>query len=372
MYYTFYKNRTIQIINLTTRHYTQNYNDTITIDTTNISLIQRTKAAEKEQLLNTFWDNLPENIKTLVQTNNSMQEHYYTFRIPKKTHGFREINAPNDTLKEIQTNITKLFQNKLQILTHNAAFAYVPKRSIVDALKQHQKNYSKWFLKLDIKDFFPSCTKNLVYQNLIQLYPCALFTDTGKQNLKNIIHLCCLNDALPQGSPASPYLSNIIFTKYDYQIHEKLYKEEPHQQHFVYTRYADDILISARQNFNWQEYQNIIQNILGDTFKLKTEKTRYGSIAGRNWNLGLMLNKDNKITTGHVNKQLLKAKLHHFIIAYKEEQYYTIPETQHLQGILNYAKQIEPDYINYIINHYSEKFNLNILDAIKYCLKRSR
>jgi hypothetical protein len=371
MYYTFYQNRPNQI-SIFAEHYLQNYNETFTriLEDTEISDRRKILAQEKETKLLTFWNNVPEQLKNLISQNDSMQELYYTFRIPKKTRGFREINAPCEFLKEWQTKITNLLQKDLQIATHNAAFAYVKNRSIKDALEKHQENQSKWFLKLDIKDFFPSCTKELVYNKLINIYPLALFSENGKQILKNIIHICCLNGKLPQGSPASPYLSNIIFTDFDYRISLRLQLDSTAGQYFKYTRYADDILISARKTFNWTEYQNTIQTILGEEFKLKTEKTRYGSNAGRNWNLGLMLNKDNKITTGHVNKQNLKAQLHHFIIAYKEAQFYSIPETQHLQGVLNYAKQIEPDYINYLIQHYSRKFNCDLLEAIKYCLKR--
>ena len=43
-----------------------------------------------------------------------------------------------------------------------------------------------------------------------------------------------------------------------------------------------------------------------------------------------MLNKDNKITTGHINKKKLKAALHSFILAYVEHKYYSIIEAQHL------------------------------------------
>lgn len=370
MFYTFYIRRRY-VINFFERNFTQPYSDTHTLllSQNSLSETDRQNARQKEGLLKTFWSTIPEELKTLINSNNTMQELYYTFRIPKKTSGFREINAPCEILKEWQSKFANFLQKDLQIATHNAAFAYVKNRSIVDSLKKHQNNNSKWFLKLDIKNFFPSCKKDFVYEKLCNIYPCALFSEESKQILKNLIHMCCLNGELPQGSPASPLLSNIIFTEYDYKITETLKINSTAGQYFTYTRYADDILISARKTFNWTEYQNTIQTILGEEFKLKTEKTRYGSSAGRNWNLGLMLNKDNKITTGHVNKQNLKASLHQFIIACKEGTPYTIPETQHLQGVLNYAKQIEPDYINYLIQHYSRKFNCDILAAIKYCLK---
>jgi len=69
----------------------------------------------------------------------------------------------------------------------------------------------------------------------------------------------------------------------------------------VYTRYADDLLISGRQGFSADEAQNVVGEVLAyfhAPFAVKPEKTRYGSRSGSNWNLGVVLNKDKEITIG--------------------------------------------------------------------------
>ena len=111
MYYTFYKNRPNQI-SIFAEQYLQNYNETFTriLEDTEISDRRKILAQEKETKLLTFWNNIPEQLKNLILQNDSMQELYYTFRIPKKTRGFREINAPCEFLKEWQTKITNLLQ----------------------------------------------------------------------------------------------------------------------------------------------------------------------------------------------------------------------------------------------------------------------
>ena len=110
----------------------------------------------------------------------------------------------------------------------------------------------------------------------------------------------------------------------------------------VYTRYADDILISSRVSFDWETVQRDIQSIL-QNYEIKEEKTRYGSYNGRNWNLGLMYNNQGEITVGHAKKQLVKNMIHNYIT--KEE--YKTPEYYYkLIGIVGYCNYIEPQYFN--------------------------
>lgn len=371
MYYTFIKRFTAYTTNQLSI-FKENYNNTqtksitITTEFSTPSTQQREAAHKKEEI---FCNTAKTILDTFPDITETMQEYYTTFKIPKKTGGFREINAPCDTLKVAQQQIANLLYYSIGLIPHNAAYAYVPGRSHFDALKQHQENESKWFLKLDIKDFFPSCTKRLIWQQLHKLYPIALWGNEAKEYLRKLLQLCCLNGVLPQGSPASPLLSNLIFVQMDKIIQDFLIEAHPKTQRLVYTRYADDMCISAKNSFDFKHIEFHIQRILDPEFKLKKEKTRYGSSAGRNWNLGLMLNKDNKITTGAVNKRKLKAMICNFILAEKEDKPFTVPELQQFLGIINYAKQIEPDYINFLLKKYSTKYDLNVLDQIKYRLK---
>ena len=106
---------------------------------------------------------------------------------------------------------------------------------------------------------------------------------------------------------------------------------------------------------------------LGYNFTIKKEKTRFGSIKGANWNLGLMLNKDHNITIGHRKKKLFKAMLNNFIQEnlLTNNQPWSIMDIQHLAGLYSYYNRIEPEYINYIIQQYNNKYNVDIASALK-------
>jgi RNA-directed DNA polymerase len=301
-----------------------------------------------------------------------MSPYYYSFLIPKASGGMRQIDAPNEDLKKAINKIKTFFEDKLHILPHNAAFAYVKQRSIKDALIKHQENESKWFLKLDIKDFFPSCSFEFITQQLEQIFPFNLIyaCPEAKEHLNDLIKLCLLNNKLPQGTPISPLLTNIIMVPIDYHITKTLFNFD--RKHFVYTRYADDMLISSKFNFNPQMIERKINDIfrqLNTPFVLKAEKTRYGSSAGRNWNLGLMLNKDNKITIGYRKKERFRATIYTFLQDLTNGSPWSILETQVLLGQISYFKQIEPDFIEKTINKYNQKFNKNLYLEIKRILK---
>lgn len=295
------------------------------------------------------------------------QRQYHTFRIPKASGGFRTISAPSETMKTIQRGLVDYLQTKCNLLESPWAFAYTKGHCAVDALKKHQNNFSKWFLKLDIKDFFLSCKSEVVTDSLKKIYPICSWTNEEQDNFFSVLdRFCYLDNALPQGAVTSPFLSNLTLLPYDYAIFQLLKKAETFKkQQYVYTRYADDILISAKTPFEFQEIANKIQEIFGENFKLKTEKTRYGSSSGRNWNLGCMLNAKNHITIGYRQKEDWKHIMMDIIIRFRNNEPISLEEKQQLQGKLAYYKMIEPAYFDYLNQHYQTKYQANFEEILK-------
>lgn len=291
---------------------------------------------------------------------------YRHCKIPKKSNPnkLRDLDIPDDYLKNIQSYYKNFIENTLQVLPHNAAYAYVKKRGIVQANEQHQKNESKWFLQIDLKDFFPSINEDFLRKMLLQVFP---FKFLPSHHFENIINYALLNNSIPQGSPLSPTITNILMVPIDYAIKEKLHNYN--KKHFVYTRYADDIKISCKYDFDPKE---IVQVIL-DIFKsfnaplmINHEKTRYGSIAGKNYYLGVILNKDNKISPGWRNNQKFRATLFNFA---QNGDKWSKTDIQKMLGIISYYKAIEPEFIRKTIEKYNAKFGMDILTKAKQLLR---
>lgn len=293
-----------------------------------------------------------------------LKQFYYEFKIPKASGGLRTINAPNEGFKTDLNNIKTLFEDIIKCLPHDSAFAYIKNRDTKQELQRHTDNGSKWFLKIDLKDFFPSCNSVLVLSKLSNLYPFYYLSLDTMTKLGHLIDLCMLDGGLPQGTPTSPLLTNLVMVAYDYKITEFLKKCGAG---YVYTRYADDILISNKGNFDWQKILKDLAKHL-EPFTIKKEKTRYGNSNGRNWNLGLMVNKDNNITLGYRKKQLLNAMLHNFLRDASKNQLWSRDDTYHLQGQLSYLKHIEPGYYDYILQKYESKYNVTLARVIRNIL----
>lgn len=322
----------------------------------------------KLEMWNNLLDSFVSNNKKLYDIDR--KELYYTFHIPKKSGGLRRIDAPNSELMTALRDLKCTLENSFGVLHHTAAFAYVKKRNTVEAVKKHQQNQSKWFAKFDLSDFFGSHTVDYMMKMLSKIYPFSELIRYGySDNLKKALELGFLNGGLPQGTPLSPLLTNLLMIPIDYTISKKLRETG---RNFIYTRYADDFLISSSAYFNYKEIEEMIIKTLQDfeaPFSLNKKKTRYGSSKGSNWNLGVMLNDNNEITIGHKKKKQFEAMLFNYSMDRKNNKPWELNDIQVLEGYRNYYRMIEPEVIDKIVQHMSNKLGTDIVSNIKEDLR---
>lgn len=313
---------------------------------------------------------LCEKLSTFIETHSDLFEAerrslYRSFHIPKRSGGLRKIDQPNDELMSALRELVSLLQNDFCAMYHTAAFAYIRGRSTLDAVKKHQQYRSRWFLKIDFENFFGSTTLDFVMSMLEQIFPFSevMANDHGRDLLTKAISLCFLDDGLPQGTPISPMLTNLMMIPIDHKISNSLIDDG-----FVYTRYADDSIISHRDSFRFVEMCARIEEILAEfnaPFRIKRSKTRYGSNAGSNWNLGVMLNKDNQITIGYKNKKTFKIMVNNFLADRANGIIWSPEDIMHLQGLTSYYTMVEKANIAEIIRRYNEKFGTDFIAAMK-------
>lgn len=297
---------------------------------------------------------------------------YYTFFIPKKNGKMRRIDAPSADLMNALRALKTIFEERFKVLYHTSAFAYIKKRSTIDAVKRHQSNESKWFGKYDLSNFFGSTTLEFVMQQFSMIYPFSevVKDSNGKSQLAKALELCFLDGGLPQGTPISPLITNIMMIPIDFKLANAL--RDYNRQYYVYTRYADDFIISSKYDFDFREIEEVINSVLAEfnaPFKINNTKTRYGSSSGSNWNLGVMLNSNNDITVGYKNKKRFQAMVSSYVMAKRDGEEWDREKLQHLEGLRSYYHMVEPETIDKIMEALSQKFGMNIIQEIKNDLR---
>tara|TARA_R110000868_G_scaffold85422_11_gene240341 strand:- start:519 stop:1448 length:930 start_codon:yes stop_codon:yes gene_type:complete len=172
---------------------------------------------------------------------------YQEISLPKRKPGeFRKIKIPSAELKGVQRIILQSILNQQEL--HEAAFAYRQKLSVVDAARKLCGK--KAILKVDIKDFFPSISAARVN---------GIFQGIGfEKNVSWMLtRLTTYKGKLCQGSPTSPYLSNLACRNLDMQL-DKLAATWG----CGYIRYSDDMFFYKPSNFNSEKLLTACRKVL--------------------------------------------------------------------------------------------------------------
>lgn len=207
---------------------------------------------------------------------------YNTFKIPKKNGGEREICAPTNQLKLLQRRLANILyacrdetdkESGLGSLSHGFRRGH----SIVTNAKLHHGR--RFVLNLDLEDFFPSFNFGRVRGFFIKSKAFEL-----NDNVATLIaQIACYQNVLPQGSPCSPVISDLLAHLLDVRL-AKMAKT----QGVTYSRYADDLTFSTNKKIfppalatqtegdtePWELGKELLSRITDAGFKVNPDKTR--------------------------------------------------------------------------------------------------
>ncbi|MEQ5837696.1 retron Ec67 family RNA-directed DNA polymerase/endonuclease [Marinobacter sp. NFXS9] len=225
---------------------------------------------------------------------------YTEFPVPKRNGGDRLILAPSQDLKLLQSRLSELLQdcidelNKEKGIKRSIYHGFRRNQSIITNANNHKNK--KHVFNIDIEDFFGQINFGRVRGFFIKN---KNFSLTPK--ISTIIaQIACYNNKLPQGSPCSPVISNLIAHALDIKLAKLAQNCSA-----TYSRYADDLTFSSnkadfpteiaynvkKNNHNWdigKELRSIIQN---SGFSINEKKTRMQYFKSRQDVTGLVTNK---------------------------------------------------------------------------------
>lgn len=269
---------------------------------------------------------------------------YKVFKIAKRTGGKRVIAQPTQFVKNVQRGIVSLLLQKFETL--DSTMAYTKGRSIVDNANIHLN--SKFLLKMDFKDFFPSITsKDFIYFLNKSDFNLPRHELTFLVNYLFIKTSLGLN--LSIGAPSSPIISNIIMHDIDILI-----QEHCNANSVKYTRYADDLTFSSSSYDVLNELSKWIKELLAniDSPKLviNEKKTK---IVGRSTSrrvTGVILTNEDYISVGRHNRKKIRAMLYQ----YKNNEL-NKKDIPYLHGIISHLRHVEPEHFQKLVKRYDEE-----------------
>lgn len=283
-------------------------------------------------------------------------EKYKKFSIPKKRGGEREICAPDPRLKSLQRKIANILsevfvnssdgKDDVGRMVNSSSHGYRSGRSIYTNASSHKKK--RFVFNVDIENFFGSISFPRVYGFFLKNNQFKLCSKVAA----TLAHIICTKEGLPQGSPCSPVMSNLIGGALDFRL-SKLAE----RYGCTYTRYVDDLSFSTNkaqfptgiafldeEKGVWVPGLELLNKIRRSGFSLNDKKTRMSYKDSRQIVTGLVVNR--KISVPIDYRKKVRAYVHRLI---KEGQYFVRDEqgaeipgnARVLQGMMNYILHAE-------------------------------
>lgn len=223
---------------------------------------------------------------------------YNEFYIPKRDGGQRRILAPHSKLKSVQRRLANILYDCAADIERERdlrplSYGYHKGLSIFENANEHTSK--RYVFNIDLSGFFESINFGRVRGFFISDRYFSL-----NPNVATILaQICCYENHLPQGSPASPVVSNFIGNILDNRLVKLAKSNGVH-----YTRYVDDITFSTNKkqfpkeiaktkcliNDNWVAGKKLKNVVERSGFKINLSKVRMHTQGSRQMATGLIVN----------------------------------------------------------------------------------
>ena len=270
--------------------------------------------------------------KTLYAVSNNISKHYHKAKLPKKSGEFRNLSVPDEVLKSIQRQISVVLLIHMPVSRYAKAYRFGS-----STLRNAKRHVGKQVvLKLDILHFFDSIRYSTVKD---KVFPEEIYAEP----LRILLTMLCYHkDALPQGAPSSPAITNIILYEFD-----ELTGQWCRDRGIAYTRYCDDMTFSG--DFEPSEVIGYVRLELKKMgFLLNEQKTRIQRPGQQQTVTGIVVNEKLSIPADYRRK--LRQELYYCrkfgIQEHLQKIGLEIPaDTYRMQllGKINYVLQVHPD-----------------------------
>ncbi|MDC1505733.1 group II intron reverse transcriptase/maturase [Winogradskyella sp.] len=194
--------------------------------------------------------------------------------IPKGKGKTRLLGIPTVVDRWFQQAVSQVLMTKFEYEFESFSYGFRPQKNIQKAVLQAQQYINDGYqdiVDIDLKGFFDEVDHCILLQLIFNKVQCPTTLRLIRKWLRVPISihgkLHKRRKGIPQGSPLSPLLSNIILDVLD---------KEMQNQGLRYVRYADDFSIYAKSKSEAKRIGNSIYLFLRDKLKLPINKAKSG------------------------------------------------------------------------------------------------
>lgn len=215
-----------------------------------------------------------EQLESGIRTGKYLPQAILGVEIPKSNGKVRLLGVPTVTDRLLQQAVGQVLAIKFEMAFEDYSYGFRPNRNAQQAVLKAQQYINSGYrhiVDIDLKSFFDEVDHCILLQLLYRKVKCPITLRLIRKWLRAPIlikgKLTKRRKGLPQGSPLSPLLSNIMLNELD---------KELEKQGLRYVRYADDFSIYTKSESAARKIGNSTFLFLKDKLKLPINREKSG------------------------------------------------------------------------------------------------
>lgn len=224
--------------------------------------------------LTTFVKQNRDTIATAMYNGKYLPQPILGVTIPKSNGKTRLLGIPTVVDRWLQQCVTQSIMPKFEMEFKQHSYGFRPNKNALQCVQQSQEYINEGYqhiVDIDLKNFFDEVNHCLLLQLLYRKVKCPLTLRLIRKWLTAPIEIngkqTKRTKGVPQGSPLSPLLSNIMLHELDKELEKQGHK---------YVRYADDFSIYTKTKSVAHKIGNTVYLFLKNKLKLPINREKSG------------------------------------------------------------------------------------------------